>query len=108
MHNLLAQQFTINNQRISGPLNINGNKNPSLADIISAITNFMIPFAAIILLLVLIWGGYNFMMSQGNPEKVKSAKAKITTGLIGFILLIVSYVIVSLVSMIFGLGKGLF
>jgi hypothetical protein len=60
------------------------------------------------LLFVFIWGGYDLIMSQGDANKVKSAQAKITTGLIGFILLILSYLITSLVARIFGLGGGFF
>jgi len=56
---------------------------------------------------VIIWGGYDFLMSQGQPEKMKSAQAKITTGLVGFILLIVSYIVVKLIARIFGVGEGI-
>lgn len=104
-YDYLAQKVTINNQTINGPLiGIN-----DLGGLVSKVVNtFLIPLAGIILFLVLIWGGYDFIISRGNPEKVKSARAKITTGLIGFILLIVSYLIVRLLSEVFGLGKGLF
>lgn len=104
-YHYLAQKVTINNQTINGPVvGIN-----DLGGLVSKIVNtFLIPLAGIILFIVLLWGGYSFITSRGNPEKVKSARAKITTGLIGFILLIVSYLIVRLLSYVFGLGNGLF
>jgi len=68
---------------------------------------FLIPLAGIILLMVMIWGGYDYMMSRGQPEKIKSAQAKITTGIIGFALLVFSYIIAKLVATIFGLGQGI-
>ncbi len=104
--NYLAQQVTIGGQTIKGPVvGIN-----NLGDLVSRVVNvFLIPLAAIILFIVLLWGGISFITSRGNPEKVKSAKAKLTTGIIGFVLLILSYLIVKLISVsIFGLGKGLF
>jgi hypothetical protein len=101
---LLAQQFSINGQTLKGPL-VGITK---IGDIISIMTTFLVPFAAIILLFVLIWGGYDFTMSQGSPEKIKSGRAKITTGLIGFIILVVSYVFVKLLTVIFGIGQGIF
>ncbi|MGB9883248.1 MAG: hypothetical protein ACPLRN_01905, partial [Microgenomates group bacterium] len=61
----------------------------------------------IILLSVLIWGGYDYMMSQGNPDKIKNAQAKITTGLVGFGILVFSYLIVRLIATIFGLQGGI-
>lgn len=101
---ILAQSFNLGNQTIEGPLkNIN-----TLGDLVSMVLKLIVPLAAVVLLFVLIWGGYDYMMSQGNAEKIKSAQGKITTGLIGFILLIVSFLIVRLIAAIFGLGSGIF
>lgn len=101
---LLAQGVNINGQQITGPLS----GITTLADLVNKVTSFIIPVAAIILLFVLIWGGYDFMMSGGAPEKVKGAQAKITTGIIGFVLLICSFIIVKLIALIFGFGGGIF
>lgn len=79
----------------------------TLGDLVNRVIQFLIPLAAVILLVVFIWGGYDYMMSQGSPEKVKSAQAKITTGIIGLILLLISFVLVKLISSIFGLGGGI-
>lgn len=100
---MLAQSINVDGQSIEGPLKgIN-----TVGDLINTLMKFLIPLAGIILLLVLIWGGYDFMMSGGNPEKVKSAKAKITTGIIGFVLLVLAYLIVRIISFIFGLQTGI-
>lgn len=104
MKKLIAQVLNVGGQEIKGPLvGIN-----NVADLVNKVLSVLIPFAGIILLLVLIWGGYDFMMSQGNPEKIKSAQAKITTGIIGFILLAISYLLVRVIAVIFGLGGGIF
>lgn len=101
---LLAQNINVGGQSITGPLKgIN-----TLSDVINKIVPVVIYAAIIILFFVLVWGGFNFLTSAGNPEKIKSARAKITTGIIGFILLIVSYIIVKLISTLFGIGQGLF
>lgn len=102
--NILVQRVNVGGQPIQGPLEEINN----IGDLINKILPVLISLAALILFLVLIWGGYDFLLSRGNPEKIKSGKAKITTGLIGFGLLIFSYVAVRLVSQIFGLGGGLF
>lgn len=100
---ILAQQVDIGGQPITGPLQGINN----LSDIVNKVVEFLIPLAGIILLLVLIWGGYDYLMSQGNPEKIKGAQAKITTGIIGFVLLVVSYVVVKLIAKIFGFDVGI-
>ena len=103
MRNYLTQQMNVGGQQITGPLQGINN----LSDVINKVVELSIPLAGIILLLVLIWGGYDFMMSQGQPEKIKNAQAKITTGIIGFVLLIISYIVVKLIAKIFGLGEGI-
>jgi len=101
---LLTQNVNLNGQTIEGPLDKNIN---NLGDLISRILTFLMPAAGLILLFVLILGGVDFMMAQGNPEKIKSAWGKITSGLIGFILLVISYLLVRLIAKIFGLESGI-
>ncbi|MGB9707349.1 MAG: hypothetical protein ACPL1D_01195 [Microgenomates group bacterium] len=103
-HNFLTQRIEISGQTIEGPLRGINN----IGDLINRLLPFLIGLAGIVLLFVFIWGGYDLMMSQGDANKVKSAQAKITAGLIGFILLILSYLITSLIARIFGLGGGFF
>lgn len=104
MNHYLAQSMTVGGQTIEGPLQGINN----VGDLITKIMEFLIPMGGIILLVVIIWGGYDFMMSQGTPEKLKSAQAKITAGIIGFVLLAVSFLLVKLVQVIFGLNTGIF
>ncbi|KKQ01588.1 MAG: hypothetical protein US11_C0006G0030 [Candidatus Roizmanbacteria bacterium GW2011_GWA2_36_23] len=101
---LLAQNINLGGQNIQGPLvGIN-----NLGDVVNKIVNIVLfPAAGIILLLVFIWGGYDFVLSQGNPEKVKSAQAKLTTGIIGFFLLVLAFFLSKLVARIFGLDTGI-
>lgn len=103
--NYLAQSLKLGNQTISGPLDKSVD---SLGAIISKGLSFIMPMAGIILLFVLISGGYDYMLSQGAPDKMKSAQAKITSGIVGFILLIMSFLITRLIAFIFGLGGGIF
>jgi TRAP-type C4-dicarboxylate transport system permease small subunit len=103
MNKLLAQTVNFGGTEIKGPLDP---KIQKLGDLVSIILSFIIPLSGVILLFVLIWGGYDYMMSQGNPEKIKSAQGKITTGIIGFFLLIGSYLIVRLITGFFGLNTG--
>lgn len=98
----LAQKLRVGNEEITGPLkNIN-----TLADAVNIVVkNLLIPLAAIILLIVLMWGGFSLVTSRGDPEKLKSARARITAGIIGFVLLLLAYVLVRVIAYIFGLDK---
>lgn len=105
----LSQSLNIGEGRgatsITGPLDASVS---SLGGIITKALGFIMPMAGIVLLFVLISGGYDYMMSQGNAEKMKSAQAKITSGIIGFVLLIASFLITKIIALVFGLGGGIF
>ena len=108
-NNLFAQSLEVSGNKIQGPLKGPGGTDiSSLGDIISIVLPVIIGLGGIILFFVLVLGGIGIMTSAGNPEKLKSAAAKITASLIGFELLILTYVIINFVSKIFGLGTGLF
>lgn len=113
MENSLAQKLIIsiaadpttgiNPEVIEGPL-----KNIStVGDIINLIVLLIFPLAGIILFIFLVWGGFSLITSRGDPEKVSGAKSRITSAIIGFILLFLSYFLVSLVARILGLGQGI-
>ena len=105
MKHFLAQSLQISGTQIEGPLDPSID---SLGAIISKGLGFIMPMAGIVLLFFLIFGGYDYMMSQGNPDKIKAGQAKITSGIIGFILLILSFLITRIIALIFGLGDGIF
>jgi hypothetical protein len=103
MNIFIAQKIKIDGQEIQGPLD------PSIvtiSDLIGKVVGFIMPLALIILFFVFVAGGYDFILSRGNPERVKSAKAKLTTGIIGFVLLVSSYVVVRIIATVFGLDGG--
>lgn len=104
MKNLLAQAINIANQPINGPLvGIE-----TVADVITKLVSFIYPLASILLFLFLVAGGYQLLLSGGNPEKLKGAKGKITSAIIGFVLLTLSFFLVKVIAYIFGIGEGIF
>ncbi len=104
MNPVLAQKISINGQEIRGPLvKIN-----TLADVISAIMSFVVPMAGVLLFFYLVWGGFNFLLSDGEPEKIQAGKDRIRAAIVGFFILIMSLLIVRLVSFVFKLGGGIF
>src|SRR3989338_3287889 len=67
----LAQKFEISGTPIQGPLPDNIS---TISDVIGIILSFLYPLAGILLFFMLVWGGYSFLMSGGQPEKIKSAR----------------------------------
>lgn len=78
------------------------NKNWSINDILTTVLGFLTPIAGILIFINVIWGGFDYMFSQGNPKQMQNGKMKITYAIIGFIILVLSHIIVNFIAYMFG------
>ena len=77
-----------------------------IAQIISRVfTNYFLPAAGIVMFFYLIFGGFEVILSAGNPKSAASGKGKITNALIGFVIIFAAYWIVQGVAAAFGFGS---
>ena len=74
-----------------------------VGDIVSLLLRYLFPIAGLLLLLFLLYGGYLFMFSRGDPKATQQAKSVITSGVIGFSIVFVSYWLVRIVAIALGL-----
>ncbi len=74
--------------------------NLTLGEIVTGLLPYIFAIGGLILLLNLIWGGISLMLSRGDPKAIESGKEKITTSLIGFIIIFVAYWLVQLLATI--------
>jgi len=101
MEKYLAQaSVSVGGQTFTGP---EGMKITSIAGLINTLMPFVLWLASAIVFFVIVWGGYDILMSQGDSGKVESGKTKITSAIVGLILLTLSYVIAKIISSVFGL-----
>ena len=75
-----------------------------IGDIVSALLTYIFRLAGIILFIFLILGGFELLTSGGNPEKAKKAQGRITSALIGFLIIFLAYWITQLLEVIFGIS----
>lgn len=61
--------------------------------IIGKIIGIALTLMGIILIVLIIYAGFQWMMSAGNPEKVTKARELITNALIGLIIIVLAYAI---------------
>lgn len=83
----------------------------NIGNVISELTrNYILLAAGLLLLLYLIYSGFQYLTSAGDPKKTQEAKAKITQALVGFVIIFASFWIVQILANILGLEKvkGLF
>jgi hypothetical protein len=75
----------------------------TLGDVVSALLLYIIPFAGLAMLLYLLYGGYQYLLSRGDPKAMQQAQGAITTALIGFILVFAAYWIVQIIGRVLGI-----
>ena len=76
-----------------------------IGTIISAILPYLFPLAGLLLFLYLVFAGFQFLTSGGDPKKVEQAKQRLTNGIIGFLIVFISYWLVQIIARILGLTK---
>ncbi|OGM10794.1 hypothetical protein A2Z22_02820 [Candidatus Woesebacteria bacterium RBG_16_34_12] len=85
--------------------NIQINEVLTLGNIINALLDYILPLTGILLLLFLIYGGFQYMTSGGDPRKAEMARRVITYAIIGFIIVFLAFWIVQIVSKILGIPQ---
>lgn len=65
--------------------------------LVNVVVRIAFGLAGIIALIYLIYSGYLFMISLGNPDAVAKAKSKLLLTLLGLVIIIVAYVFVALI-----------
>jgi len=79
-------------------------KTGTLGDVISALLPYIFVISGLILFVFLIWGGFELLTSGGDPEKAKKAQARITSALIGFLIIFLAYWLTQILEVIFGIS----
>jgi hypothetical protein len=106
MTSKLLAQINFDNLRsqvFPDPLSFLGNKDLTLGGIISKILPYIFVIAGLILFVFLIMGGFELLTSAGNPESAKKAQGKITSALVGFIIIFLAYWLAQALGIIFGI-----
>ena len=74
-----------------------------LGGIIYKLIPYIFGAAGIALLIYIILGGYQIMISGGDPKNIAAGKSKITNAIVGFIIIFVAYWIVQIIATMLGL-----
>lgn len=75
----------------------------TLGDIVSALLPYIFVLAGLVLFFMLIIGGFGLMTAGGSPDKVKAAQGKITSAVIGFVIIFISYWLAKILEIILGI-----
>src|SRR3989338_1934758 len=92
---VFAQQTT--NEGLSNFANETSLGNADLTSVIGRVVKIAISFLGLIAVLIILGAGFVWMTSGGNEEKIKKAKKLMVAGIVGLIIVILSYSIASFV-----------
>jgi hypothetical protein len=85
-----------------GTIDLN-DPNLTFGKIINALLPYIFVFAGLGLLIYLLYSGFHFMISVGDPKAMQEAKGKITNALVGFIIVFMAYWLVLIIGRILGI-----
>lgn len=89
--------------KISNPVNFKF-KDASLGDLITQLLPLIFVLAGLTLFIFLIIGGFGLLTSGGSPDKMKAAQGKITSAIIGFVIIFISYWLMRILEIVFGIS----
>ncbi len=82
------------------------NVNP--ADVPKTLASFFINlasgFSGLVLVFIIIYGGYTYLTSAGDPQKVEKAQKTIVNGIIGTVLVVFAWTIANFILYLLGVG----
>ncbi len=85
----------------------NPGNEPTLDERISSIISTFLSFLGVIFMLLMIYGGFNWMTAEGDEQKVEKAKDTIRAAVIGLVIVIAAYAIsIFAISKIWGAGES--
>lgn len=73
--------------------------------ILQNIINVLVVFAGIVALFFIVWAGIKYTTSQGDTNKLDSARKTLTWAIIGLVFVIFSFFLLSLVGQITGVRQ---
>lgn len=69
-----------------------------IGGLISALLPWVLTIAGVLVFLFLLWGGVQYIFSQGNPKEVQNAQRRMTYAIIGLAVLILAFLVLQAIE----------
>jgi len=79
------------------------NKFPNIASVVNQAMPLVFAIAGIILLVYLVWGGFDYMTAMGDPEKAGAGRARITNAIVGFVIIFIAFWLTQILKYLFNI-----
>lgn len=73
--------------------------------VIQNLVNALIIIAGVVCVFLIMWSGYKFIMSEGDPEKVSIARKTFIYALVGFLFILMSFFFLNVIAEFTGVGQ---
>ncbi len=98
-HNIIKKIFAadINIKNYGDDIGLPGSSNNNLPEIIANLVGYVLSFIALIAVIMIIFGGFQWLTAAGDDERISSAKRTISSAIIGLVIVFLAWSIVSFV-----------
>jgi hypothetical protein len=96
---------TANGYCVPNPSGQAPQQNQPAAYFVSRFYEFALPIIGILGFLLILYSGFQYLMSKGDPKAVQAAQLRLTYAIGGLILVFLAYAILSLVTYLFGINQ---
>ena len=73
--------------------------------VVQNVINALIVIAGIVTLFMIVWAEYKFVMSEGDPEKISSARKTLIYAIVGLIFIFLSFVFLNVIAEFTGVSQ---
>ena len=77
-----------------------------IGGLVSNLVGVLIAFASLMLLFYFVWSGFRWMSAGGDKAAVAEARSRLNNALMGFLIVLASWAIYTLIRYMLGLGAG--
>ncbi len=96
--------LSVNGQTINPPTGVATGGLNTFIKILRNSLNIVLIIAVILCLFFLVWGGIQWITSAGDKTKVQAARNRLTWAIIGLVLTLLSFFLLSALGTIFGVN----
>ena len=79
-------------------------QNLTIGGIVSGFIRLIVVIAAIVFFFILVWGGIQWIVSGGDKAQTEAARNRITSALVGLVIVFAAWAILQLINVFFGVN----
>ena len=73
--------------------------------VVQNVINALVVIAGIVAVFMIIWAGYKYVMSEGDAEKISSARKTLIYAIVGLIFIFLSFVFLNVIAEFTGVSQ---